>query len=93
MREVKLRKTIGITDAALTKEELKAFLEHITDYGYKSCVFIQKQKELRKAIVFEPAEEMNIYMKEEDIPDVKCYLSQFAEETDYYTYKLGDLEL
>ena len=48
---------------------------------------------MRKAIVFEPAEEMNIYMKEEDIPDVKCYLSQFAEETDYYTYKLGDLEL
>ena len=86
---MKLRKTIGITDAALTKEELKAFLEHITDYGYKSCVLYKNKKELRKAIVFEPAEEMNIYMKEE----VKCYLSQFAEETDYYTYKLGDLEL
>lgn len=88
---VKLRKTIGITDTALTKEELEVFLEYITNYGCKSC-FLYNNDEPRKAIVFEPAEQMHIYLKEEDIPDVKSYLSKFAEETDYYTYKLGDLE-
>ena len=51
-------------------------------------IFLYKnKKELRKAIVFEPAEEMNIYMKEEDIPDVDVYKRQLYYRICHRNYK------
>lgn len=40
----------------------------------------------------EPSEQMYIYLKPDDIPEMKLHLSKIATETEYYAYESGEID-
>lgn len=84
--------TIRETDPFETKEAFLEMAEYITGSWRQSGIVYRAGTEMRRAVYLQPSEQMYIYLKREDLPRVKEYLSQFAMETEYYAYQSGEIE-
>ena len=58
----------------------------------ENCILYKSGAEIRRAIVLEPSEQMYIYLKPDDIPEMKLHLSKNATETEYYAYESGEID-
>ncbi len=87
------RRMISIADFISDKTELGKILENVILKGSICCMLYKKDgDDLKRAIVLWSGECMNIYLKAEEITAMKKYLPQFAEETKYRAYHLGELD-
>ena len=87
------RRMISIAEFISDKTELGKILENVILKGSICCALYKKDgDDLKRAIVLWTGECMNIYLKAEEIAAMKEYLSQFAEETEYRAYHLGELD-
>ena len=89
---VKRQTVVSETSTFETKEDLFQMVEHITYHWTKNCILYKSGAEIRRAIVLEPSEQMYIYLKPDDIPEMKLHLSKIATETEYYAYESGEID-
>jgi len=86
-----LRKQIYSTGVLENKEDLYKEISQIVVYGTNVAVlYVDGNCCERKAIFFQPSEQLNIYMKEDDLETIKMIVSKYAFKTTYDAYETGE---
>lgn len=86
-----LRRQVHSTGALENRADLHEEIRHIVLYGTTvDVLYMDRSYCERKMIFIQPSEQLNIYMKEDDLETIKMIVSKYAAETTYEAYETGE---
>lgn len=91
-KRIGLRRQVHSTGVLEKRGDLYEEISYIVLHGTNVAIlYTDSDCCERKVIFFQPSEQLNIYMEENDLETIKMIVSKYAVETTYEAYETGEI--